>query len=260
ETDPTVPSWVKEITQEDINKWNSFTTHNPVTLSGENYIELINQHLTVKKIDLVNHTVGNLPISRGGTGMSTVGTPGQVLRSNGSSLEYYTLPNYLTTETDPTVPAHVKSISVTDIDNWNAAYNKSHDFVTLTGHNYLSISDQQINAGNINLSTHTSGILPITKGGTGLSFIGGAGTILRSTGSELEYWMPDYIVTETDPTVPSWVKEITSTDIDNWNNAFNSIHSPVTLIGEGYLTISNQEITVGKVNIVDHTVGTLSVA
>lgn len=34
----------------------------------------------------------------------------------------------------------------------------------------------------------------------------------------------NYLTTETDPTVPSWVKSITQTDIDNWNN-----NTPVTL-------------------------------
>jgi len=33
----------------------------------------------------------------------------------------HTHPQYLTEETDPTVPAHVKDISTTDIDNWNSA-------------------------------------------------------------------------------------------------------------------------------------------
>ncbi len=37
---------------------------------------------------------GQLPISRGGTGLSSLGTSGQLVRSNGTSLEYFT-PNYI---------------------------------------------------------------------------------------------------------------------------------------------------------------------
>lgn len=48
---------------------------------------------------------------------------GQLLRYNAGVWSNWT-PNFLTsfTETDPTVPSHVKTISTTDISNWNTAY------------------------------------------------------------------------------------------------------------------------------------------
>jgi hypothetical protein len=50
-------------------------------------------------------------------------TNGQLLRWNGSVWANWT-PNFLTafTETDPTVPAHVKAITTTNISNWNTAF------------------------------------------------------------------------------------------------------------------------------------------
>ncbi|KKP89415.1 MAG: Outer membrane protein, hemagluttinin-like protein [Parcubacteria group bacterium GW2011_GWC1_36_108] len=110
-------------------------------------------------------------------------------------------------ETDPIfVASAANGITGTNITNWNSAYgwgdhasagyitasstdtltNKSgnismwtndsgyitsasvHDQVTLAGENYLSIIDQQITAGAINLaSSNVSGILPVANGGTG---------------------------------------------------------------------------------------------
>src|SRR5690606_29141693 len=86
--------------------------------------------------------------------------------------------------------------------------------------NYLSISNQVLTAELINLDTHTTGVLPISKGGTNLTTVGTSGQLLRSNGTELEYWTPDYLTSETDPTVPAHVKGITSGDITNWNTAY----------------------------------------
>lgn len=49
---------------------------------------------------------------------------GQLLRYDSDGLWKNWTPNYLTsfTETDPTVPAHVKAITTTNISNWNTAY------------------------------------------------------------------------------------------------------------------------------------------
>lgn len=123
-------------------------------------------------------------------------------------------PSFLTTESDPTVPAHVKSITTTEKSNWNTAFgwgnhasagyevlsNKatslvspdntkypttkavsdaiaaipSHNPVTLAGQNYLTLSGQQITAGAINLnSAHTTGTLPVNKGGSGATTLSG---------------------------------------------------------------------------------------
>ena len=41
-------------------------------------------------VNLATNVTGTLPIANGGTGLSTVGTNGQVLQSNGSALVYVT--------------------------------------------------------------------------------------------------------------------------------------------------------------------------
>ena len=101
---------------------------------------------------------------------------------------------YLTsfTETDPTVPSHVKSITTTNISNWNTAYGwGDHSSV-----GYLT-----------SLPSHTHVWTDITDRPTALSlFTNDAGFITSFT--------------ETDPTVPSHVKSITSTNVSNWDTAY----------------------------------------
>ena len=48
----------------------------------------------------------------------------------------------------------------------NASGNNTGD-VTLAGHSYLTISGQQITAGNVSLSGNVTGVLPLANGGTG---------------------------------------------------------------------------------------------
>lgn len=111
-----------------------------------------------------------------------------------SAADKVKLNSAITAETDPTVPAHVKSILTGDITNWNTAYSMRHAAVTLSGQSYLSLAGQAITASAVNLSgTHVTGTAPIARGGTGLSSVGTSGQLLRSTGAGLEYWTADYL-------------------------------------------------------------------
>jgi len=55
-----------------------------------------------------------------------------------------------------------------------------HDAVTLTGNNYLSLSGQQITAGDVNLASHVTGTLPVGSGGTGSTTASGARSSLSA--------------------------------------------------------------------------------
>jgi hypothetical protein len=85
------------------------------------------------------------------------------------------------TESDPTVPIHVKGISTSDIDYWNEAYSWGDH-------------SQAGYALNTSLSDYY--------------------TKVQSD----ERYLQSY--TETDPTVPSHVKSISTTNISNWNSAY----------------------------------------
>jgi hypothetical protein len=99
-------------------------------------------------------------------------------------------PSFLTsfTETDPTVPAHVKAITTTNISNWNTAFGWGNH-----ANLYPLLSSSYAN--------------PSWIDSLAWSKITGAPSFLTS-------------FTETDPTVGSHIKAITTTNISNWNTAF----------------------------------------
>jgi hypothetical protein len=71
-------------------------------------------------------------------------------------------PDFLTVETDPTVPSHVKSISTTDIDNWDSSYDNTITSVTITGDVTKTINLNQQDGGVVSVSfkdtyVHTQG-------------------------------------------------------------------------------------------------------
>lgn len=71
---------------------------------------------------------------------------------------------------------------------WDTAYTLRHAAVTLAGENYLSLSGQQITAGAITLSgTNVTGVLPISKGGTGTSTAPAASALLVGNGTGFDY-------------------------------------------------------------------------
>jgi hypothetical protein len=122
----------------------------------------------------------------------------------------HSLVGYLTsfTETDPTVPSHVKSITITNIANWNAAYN------------------DKINSASFNTG---DGVLTLTQQDGGTVTVDLDGRYSTS-------------FTETDPTVPAHVKSITTTNITNWNDAYNDqVVSASFNTGTGALTLTQQD-------------------
>ena len=112
---------------------------------------------------------------------------------------------YLTSETDPTVPSHVKSITTQDIANWNAGTGGG-------GGNDPRITDTQISNWD-------------TSYGWGNHASQGYLTSASLSGYATQSWVSSnyqpkgsYLTSETDPTVPAHVKSITTSDINKWNN------------------------------------------
>jgi hypothetical protein len=64
-----------------------------VTLTGNNYLNISGQTITVGDVDLTTDVTGTLPVESGGTGLAALGTANQVLgvNSGGNALEYKTL-------------------------------------------------------------------------------------------------------------------------------------------------------------------------
>jgi hypothetical protein len=64
-----------------------------VTLTGNDYLTISGQAITVGDVDLAADVTGTLPVASGGTGLAALGSANQVLavNSGGTSLEYKTL-------------------------------------------------------------------------------------------------------------------------------------------------------------------------
>lgn len=178
--------------------------HDAITLSlsSQSYLTLSGQEITANQVDLASgHVTGVLPVTSGGTGAATLtgvlvgngtsafsaatGTANQLLRRNAANNAYeFFTPSYLTsfTETDPTVPAHVKTISSGDITNWNGkenAFSKGNLIegagISLSG----TLTGRLVGSGNITIaSTYTPQNLTWTAGSGNLAISGGSGANL----------------------------------------------------------------------------------
>ena len=194
ESDPTVPQHVKDITEAQITAWDAGTGGG----GGA--------------VDSVNGQTGTVVLTA-----SDVGA--------------------IDTETDPTVPQHVKDITQADIDAWNAGGGSGAD---------SRISNQQITnwdeahgwgdhaqAGYLTDFTEADPTVPtwvkdITEADIA-AWNAGGGDDSRITNQQIIDWDTAYgwgdhaqagyltDFTESDPTVPAWVKNITQEDIDAWN-------------------------------------------
>ena len=96
--------------------------------------------------------------------------------------------------------------------------------VTLAGNGYLGLSGQQITAGDVNLTSHVTGALPVANGGTGATSASAARAALG----------------------------VDAAGTDN--------STDVTLAGQGYLSLSGQQITASAINLGSQTTGSLNIA
>ena len=227
ETDPTVPSYVKGITESNISKWNSYANvqsdWNVSNSSSSAYIKnkptipsisglASTQYVDNKVATVVNSapetldTLNELAAALGNdpnfaTTISTqIGE--KVSKTELSNQSYITqtiLNNagYISsfTETDPTVPSYVKGITEANISSWtNKVSNVQADWNTSSSNDQSYIK---------NKPSIPSAVTESTVSGWG--FTKNIGTL----------------TSESDPTVPSYVKGILQQDITNWNNKAN---------------------------------------
>jgi hypothetical protein len=170
----------------------------------------------------------------------------QLLQFNGSQWVNWT-PNYITsyTETDPTVPSHVKSITTTEKSNWNTAYgwgnhatagyltsvtNISGYAGTLIREDNRTISPSELTAGqmkfgftswnNDNLSPYADFIhmrsYTDSSGGTDNLIM------FKKSGIGMRIWQQTWGSTSPYSSyVDAWTTgNFTQTDVNNWNTAY----------------------------------------
>ena len=156
-----------------------------------------------------NITLSTVPTTLGGTGLTTVGTNGQVLASNGTILQYVTLPTPVTsvTATSPivssggatpdlslsTVPTTLGGTGLTTVGTNGqvlASNGTTLQYVTLpTPVTSVTATSPIVSSGgatpDLSLST-----VPTTLGGTGLTTVGTSGQVLTSNGTTLSWQTP----------------------------------------------------------------------
>ena len=174
-----------------------------------------------------NISLSTVPTTLGGTGLTTVGTAGQVLSSNGTTLSW-------TTPTSGTVTAVTGSSPISSSGGATPDISLSTVPTTLggTGLTTVGTAGQVLSSNGTTLSwtTPTSGTItavtgsspisssggstpdislstvPTTLGGTGLTTVGTAGQVLSSNGTTLSYITPNAgTVTSVSATVPAWL-------------------------------------------------------
>lgn len=139
----------------------------------------------------------------------------------------HSIVGYLTsyTETDPTVPSHVKAITTSQITNWDLA---------------ASYGDHST-AGYLTSETDPIFTASVAYGITSADIT--AWDLANSWG---DHSAVGYLTSESDPIFTAHVVSgITQTDIDNWNSANSGTHDSVTVVDSSEIdfTLTGQEIT-----------------
>ncbi|MDG2368667.1 MAG: hypothetical protein P8L90_05740 [Flavobacteriaceae bacterium] len=249
---------------------------NKLKLKGENYLSLSDNELSANKVDLSNNIKGTLSLNSGGTGASDAAGARTALgvdaagTDNSTAVSLATITdNYLTIDgqevTAGTVPLTLGGTGASDaagartalgVDAAGTDNSTAVSLATVTD-NYLTITGQEVTAGNV----------PLTLGGTGASDASGARTALgvdaagtdNSTAVSLATITDNYLTITgqevTAGTVPLTLGGTGASDAAGARTALgvdaagtdNSTAVSLATITDNYLTITGQEVTAGTV-------------
>lgn len=204
ESDPTVPTHVKNISTTSISQWSTAYSWGNHATAG--YLSSFSESDPTVPNHVKNISTSNISNWNTAYGWGDHSTEG-----------------YLTSfsETDPTVPSHVKTISTSNISNWNTAYGWGDH----GAQGYLT----SFTEADPTVPTHVKQITQTNLQNWNTAYSWG------------DHSGVGYLTsfTESDPTVPAHVKTITTTNISNWNSAYNwGDHS-----AQGYLTSEVNDLT-----------------
>ena len=159
--------------------------------------------------------------------------------------------SYLTSESDPTVPADVKSIKQSDIDAWNAATGDV-DLSNYVTKNELDAASY-ITADQVTYPDYSNTYANINHTHNQYAALHHTHSEYLTEHQDLSAYalktdIPDtssYLTSESDPTVPAYVKSITEADITNWNtkyddtNVLSRLDSIEATLGDAYTISEN---------------------
>jgi hypothetical protein len=142
-----------------------------VTLAGTpDYITLSGQVLTRNQVDLTADVTGDLPVTEGGTGVSSLTNGGVLLGSGTGAVTAMAVlaDGEMIVGDGTTDPVAESGATLRTSIGVDAAGTDNSTDVTLTGTpDYITISGQVITRGSIDLTSDVTGDLPVAEGGTG---------------------------------------------------------------------------------------------
>jgi len=229
-----------------------------VTLGGTpDYITISGQVITRAQIDLAADVTGDLPVSEGGTGVSTL-TDGGVLLGSGTSA--VTAMGVLANSemivgngtTDPVAESGATLRTSIGVD---ASGTDNSTAVTLANTDYLSISGQEITGstipvanGGTNLTSYTAGDLVYASAGTTIAKLakGTAGQVLKmNSGASAPEWSSDTDVDVTVSNLEARLPQI-DTSVTIGDDTDITVTTAGSLTATRAITASNGELVLGK--------------
>jgi hypothetical protein len=153
--------------------------------------------LDIPNISADKITSGVLPTARGGIGMGWIGGAGQMLRVNGAgnalewSGDYVPMSSTINMNGDVSGTGNFYYINTT-LNNFGTAGTYTKVITDAKGRVSWGTTLSSGDIPELDASKITSGILPASRGGTGLTYIGAVGQSIRinSTGNGFEYYTP----------------------------------------------------------------------
>ena len=156
------------------------------------------------------------------------------------------LGNYITSESDPIFTSSPSyNITEYDILNWDESYNHTLDNTIHFTMNSISITESQISDLQNYLLSETD---PIFNAHVASDIISTDISNWNAAHEWGDHSLENYLKTESDPIFTSHPSyNITEYNISEWDDAYNNIHDEITIIGENYLSLINQQITANKI-------------
>ena len=143
-----------------------------LTRTSSGIVAIEGSQILTGQINLTSQVTGNLPLTNGGTGASTVNGAKINLQLDNVPNVDCTNANNITSGTLQLTRGGTGATTAagarTNLGVDAAGTDNSTD-VTLAGNDYITISDQEITANDIDLTDDVTGTLPVTNGGTGVT-------------------------------------------------------------------------------------------
>lgn len=236
-----------------ITSWTSLTTGTVTSVSASvpAFLSVNVSNSTTTPAIAITLSGSALPTTSGGTGLTSIGTNGQVLTSNGTSLTWTTPTTGTVTSVNGSSPINSSGGNTPTISLSTVPTTLGGTGLTTVGSNGQVLTS---NGTSLSWTTPTSGTLtavtassplsssggstpnialstvPTTLGGTGLTTVGANGQVLQSNGTALQYVTLPTPVTSVSATTP-----ISSTGGATPTISLSTV--PTTLGGTGLTTV-----------------------